>query len=142
MLESVLPMFSSRSFVVSGLTFRLLIHFQFIFVYSPWGIFIAPDVSEIFLFSFFFSTPHCVSFISSFLPLPNQFFLCLIQSTVGSLQSVDNLSYCIDYYCLILLYFFQIHGKHVYFFSVWASSVFTGDSTQLSRFWSPLLSLF
>ena len=34
MSESVLPMFSSRSFVVSGLTFRSLIHFEFIFVYG------------------------------------------------------------------------------------------------------------
>ena len=32
MLESVLPMFSSRSFIVSGLTFRSLIHFEFIFL--------------------------------------------------------------------------------------------------------------
>ena len=31
---SVLPMFSSRSFIVSGLTFRYLIHFEFIFVYG------------------------------------------------------------------------------------------------------------
>ena len=29
---SVLPMFSSRSFIVSGLTLRSLIHFEFIFV--------------------------------------------------------------------------------------------------------------
>src|SRR5574341_80028 len=34
MSESVLPMFSSRSFVVSGLMFRSLIHFEFIFVYD------------------------------------------------------------------------------------------------------------
>ena len=34
MLKSVLPMFSSRSFIVSGLTFRSLIRFQFIFVYG------------------------------------------------------------------------------------------------------------
>ena len=34
MLESVLPMFSSSSFIVSGLTFRSLIHFEFIFVYG------------------------------------------------------------------------------------------------------------
>ena len=33
MLESVLPM-SSRSFIVSGLMFRSLIHFEFIFVYG------------------------------------------------------------------------------------------------------------
>ena len=32
--QSVLHMFSSRSFIVSGLTFRSLIHFEFIFVYG------------------------------------------------------------------------------------------------------------
>ena len=31
---SVLPMFSSRCFIVSSLTFRSLIHFEFIFVYG------------------------------------------------------------------------------------------------------------
>ena len=34
MSESVLPMFSSRSFIVSVLMFRSLIHFEFIFVYD------------------------------------------------------------------------------------------------------------
>jgi len=34
MSESVLLMFSSRSLIVSGLTFRSLIHFKFIFVYG------------------------------------------------------------------------------------------------------------
>ena len=34
MWESVLSMFSSRSFIVSGLTFTSLIHFEFIFVYD------------------------------------------------------------------------------------------------------------
>ena len=33
MSKSVLPMFSSKSFIVSSLTFRSLIHFEFIFVY-------------------------------------------------------------------------------------------------------------
>ena len=32
--KSVLPMFSSRSFMVSSLTFKSLIHFVFIFIYS------------------------------------------------------------------------------------------------------------
>ena len=32
--ESVLPMFSCRSFIVFGLTFRSLTHFEFIFVYN------------------------------------------------------------------------------------------------------------
>ena len=31
---TVLPMFSSTSFIVSSLTFRYLIHFEFIFVYG------------------------------------------------------------------------------------------------------------
>ena len=34
MLENVLPMFSSKSFIVSGLTFRYLTHFEVIFVYG------------------------------------------------------------------------------------------------------------
>ena len=34
MTSSVLPMFSSKSCIVSGLTFRSLIHFEFIFVYG------------------------------------------------------------------------------------------------------------
>ena len=34
MSSSVLPMFSSKSFIVSGLIFRSLIHFEFIFVYG------------------------------------------------------------------------------------------------------------
>ena len=34
MSESVLPMFSYKSFIVSGLTFRSLIHFEFMFVCS------------------------------------------------------------------------------------------------------------
>ena len=34
MSESVLLMFSSKSFIISGLTFRSLIHFKFIFVYG------------------------------------------------------------------------------------------------------------
>ena len=33
MSETLLPMFSSKSFIVSGLMFRSLIHFEFIFVY-------------------------------------------------------------------------------------------------------------
>ena len=34
MSESVLPMFSSKSFIFSGLTFRYLIYFEFIFAYG------------------------------------------------------------------------------------------------------------
>ena len=34
MSKSILPMFSFKSFIVSSLMFRSLIHFEFIFVYS------------------------------------------------------------------------------------------------------------
>ena len=34
MSKSVLPIFSSKGFIVSGLPFRSLIHFEFIFVYG------------------------------------------------------------------------------------------------------------
>lgn len=34
MSESVWPMFSSRSFIVSGLISRSLMHFEFLFVYG------------------------------------------------------------------------------------------------------------
>ena len=34
MSKSTLPMFSSKSFIVSGLIFRSLMHFEFIFVYG------------------------------------------------------------------------------------------------------------
>ena len=34
MSKSVLPIFSSKSFILSGLTFRSLIHFEFIFVFG------------------------------------------------------------------------------------------------------------
>ena len=47
-VKSVLPMFSSRSFIVSGLTFRSLIHFEFIFVYGvrKWSSFILLQVVD------------------------------------------------------------------------------------------------
>ena len=48
MSESVLPMFSSRNFIVSGLTFRSLIHFEFIFVCDvrKWSSFILLQVFD------------------------------------------------------------------------------------------------
>ena len=38
MLENVLPMSSSRSFMVSYLTFNILSHFEFIFLCSEWSV--------------------------------------------------------------------------------------------------------
>ena len=69
MSSSVLPMFSSKSFIVSGLTFRSLIHFEFIFVYCvrKCSNFILLHVAVQFLQHHLLkrlSLPHCV-----FLPL-------------------------------------------------------------------------
>ena len=41
MSKSVLPMFSSKSFVLSSLTFRSLIHFEFILVYGAGSVLIS-----------------------------------------------------------------------------------------------------
>ena len=60
MSKSVLPMFSSKSFTVSGLTFRSLIHFEFVFVYG------VRKCSSFFLFlSFFFFYKWLTSFPST-----------------------------------------------------------------------------
>ena len=41
MSSSVLPMFSSKSFIVSGLTFRSLIHFEFSLCVALGGVLIS-----------------------------------------------------------------------------------------------------
>ena len=65
MSESVLPMFSSRIFIVSGLTFSSLIHFEFIFLYGvrKYFNFILFHVTIQFPQQYFLrklSLPHCV----------------------------------------------------------------------------------
>ena len=68
MSESDLPVFSSRSIIVSGLTFRSLIHFVFIFVYgvrkcslhsftNGWPVFPAPLVKDVVLSCVLHSPP-------------------------------------------------------------------------------------
>ena len=85
MSESVLPMFSSRSFIVSGLTFRSLIHFEFMFVYGvrKCSSFILLQVVDQFSqhhllkrLSFF----HCISL-----------FLARVFDTPKSIKSFDRL---------------------------------------------------
>ena len=67
MSESALPMFSSKSFIVSGFTFRILIHFKFIFVlesvltpvfYRWLTSFPAPLVKEILSCPLYIFAPH------------------------------------------------------------------------------------
>ena len=67
MSESVLPMFSSRSFIVSGLTFRSLIHFEFIFLFGvrKWSSFFLLQVVDQFSQHHWlkrFSFLHCIFF--------------------------------------------------------------------------------
>ena len=68
MSSSVLPMFSSKNFIVSGLTFRSLIHFEFIFVYGVnYANFIPSHITDQFSQHHLLkslSFPHCI-----FLPL-------------------------------------------------------------------------
>ena len=58
MSESVLPMFSSRSFVVSGLTFRSLIHFEFVLVCG-----VDPTISSLLRLSQLFFPSICMRMI-------------------------------------------------------------------------------
>ena len=65
MLSSILPMFSSKSFIVSGFTFMFLIHFEFIFVYGvrKWSNFILLNVAVQFSQHRLLkrlSLPHCI----------------------------------------------------------------------------------
>ena len=65
MSSSVLPMFSSQSFIVSGLTFRPFIHFEFIFGYGIRKcanfilLHVAVQFSQYHLFKRL-SLPHCI----------------------------------------------------------------------------------
>ena len=65
MSSNVLPIFSSKSFTVSGLTFMSLIHFEFIFVYGVRKCFYFIILHVAFQFSQHhllkrLSLPHCI----------------------------------------------------------------------------------
>ena len=65
MLEGVPPMFSSKSFIVSGLTFISFFHFEFIFVYGvrKYSNFIFLHVADEFFQHHLLkrlSLPHCI----------------------------------------------------------------------------------
>ena len=67
MLESVSPMFFSRSFIVSCLTFRSLIHFEFISVYGVRKLFLPLPV-PFNLFVFLKSLKNHLTNLSFFIP--------------------------------------------------------------------------
>ena len=80
---NVLPMFSSKSFVVSGLTFSSLLYFEFIFVYGvrKCSNFIILHVAVWFSQHHLLkrlSLPHCI-----FLPPCDSFYFCGLQTHFG-----------------------------------------------------------
>ena len=83
---SVLPMFSSKSFIVSGLTFRSLIHFEFIFVYGVKKcsnfilLYVAVQFSQYHLLKRL-SLPHCI-----FLPLLSKTRYPQVQGFISGLS--------------------------------------------------------
>jgi len=102
MSKSVLPMFFSRSFMVYGLTFRSLIHFEFIFIYDRkfhsftcnCPFFPAPLTEETPFFSFVYSCHHCCRLINHrWVGLFLGSLFCLIDLYVSIYVS----TYCFDF---------------------------------------------
>ena len=89
---SVQPMFSSKSFIVSGLTFRSLMHFEFIFVfdvrrYSNFILFhVAVQFSQHHLLKRL-SLPHCI-----FLPLLSKIKYPLVHGFISGLSTLFHWS--------------------------------------------------
>ena len=118
----------------------------FLFVFFFWdsydsnvGVFnIVSEVSEVVLISFnsFFFFPLCfIYFYHSIFYLTNPIF-CLRYSTVGSLQSVFDLIYCVILYILTLL---KISSRSLLnisrIFSILVSRLFICNFILFSRFW-------
>ena len=69
MSSSVLPIFSSKSFTVSGLTFRSLIHFEFIFV-------VLGSVLISFFYIYLSNFPSIIYWRDCLCPIVYSFLLC------------------------------------------------------------------
>ena len=98
MSESVLPMFSSRSVIVSGLTFRSLIHFEFIVVY---GARMCSSFILLQVFDQFSQHQKEIVFFSK----------CIFASFVEDKVSVDTWIYLWAFYFAPLIY---ISGKDLF----------------------------
>ena len=98
---------------------------------------IDPEVSEVVLISFiFFFFPFCfIYFHHSIFHLIYHIF-CLSYSTVGSFQSVFDLSYYTIYSWLTLFFFTSSRSLlNICIFSVLVSSLCICNSILFSRFW-------
>ena len=99
MSESVQPIFSSKGFIISGLTFRSLIYFEFIFVYG------VKKCSDFILF------PFAVQFSQKLLLKRDCLFSivysCLLCHRLAYHRCVGLFMGCLS--CSIDLYFCQYH---------------------------------
>jgi len=91
MSESVLPMFSSRNFIVSSLTFRSLIHFEFIFAYG-----VSVLVSFFYKWLTSFPSTTCLKRLS--------FLHCILASSVKDKVSIGGWVYLWAFYFVPLIY--------------------------------------
>ena len=89
---SVLPMFSSKNFTVSGLTFRSLIHFEFIFVFG---------VRKC---SNFFFTYSCPVFPAPFIEEAVSAPLYILDSFVKNKVAIGAWVYFLAFYLVPLFY--------------------------------------
>ena len=97
-------MFSSRSFIVSGLTFRSLIHFEFIFVYGvrKWSSFILLQVADQFsqhhLLEIIFNPLYILaSFVENKVPIGAWIYLWAFYFVPLIYTSVFvSIPYCLD----------------------------------------------
>ena len=85
-------MFSSKSFIVSGLTFRSLIHFEFIFVFIfVYGVRECSNFSPLHV-AVQFSQHHLLKRLSflhcTFLPPLSKILLCLLIQTITHIRGI------------------------------------------------------
>ena len=99
---SVLPMFSSKSLIVSGLTYRSLMHFEFIFVYGVRKcsnfilLHVAVQFSQYYLLKRL-SLPHCLAFVKNEVPIGAWgYFWAFYPVPLVYISVFVPLPYCID----------------------------------------------
>ena len=112
--KSVIAMFSSKGFIVSSLTFRLLINFEFIFVFCniffqfhsfiySCPVFPALLIEEMFFFSFVYSYFLCCILIDH--KCVGLFLYCLFCTIINSIWYLSIFvpaPYCFDYYTFVV----------------------------------------
>ena len=128
-MSSVLPMFSSRSFMVSGLTFMFFIYFQFIFVLTirKWSSFILFHVAVQFSQQHLLkrlSFPHCISCLLCHRLIDH----INVGLFLGSLFYSIDACVCICASTMLVFFFFNLFILLIYFWLHWVFTVLHGLS--------------